>query len=254
MTDFYDQREDLYAANQARAMREQRDGLPGNALDTLAALCRGVREVSQIPSKAGLTVLIERGYAVQVVGGRDAWQSYGATPAGWEAYRNHSAAGKGEQHANDLRTPDAATAMLTLPVLSLPMEVKPQGVADQQHDPRAFAPSVAVMGADGMFRAAPAADCSLSMHCPRAHSLNAHDVPAPALYAAAPPTTALRARLYADGALVIDNPANPLVVRPIAHIDPLDSDPLTFTLHDAGNTEAFVRAAIAQSINKENGQ
>jgi hypothetical protein len=88
----YDQREDLYAAQQAQAKRAARDELPGNATDTLNALVRcGPLASGHIPSKAGLNYLLERKLAVQMRSGGGAEQSYMVTTAGrllHEARRN----------------------------------------------------------------------------------------------------------------------------------------------------------------------
>jgi hypothetical protein len=43
----------------------------------------------------------------------------------------------------------------------------------------------------------------------------------------------LRLRLFADGSLVVDNPARPLAVYPVAHTGPHEADPITLTLDAA---------------------
>ncbi|MFM0608723.1 hypothetical protein PQR05_29755 [Paraburkholderia sediminicola] len=57
----------------------------------------------------------------------------------------------------------------------------------------------------------------------------------------------LRARVYCDGALVVDNPANPLVVRPLAHVGANVDDPITieFEPSDSDDLRAVIAAIIA---------
>jgi hypothetical protein len=43
----------------------------------------------------------------------------------------------------------------------------------------------------------------------------------------------LRLRLFADGSLVVDNPARPLAVYPVAHVGAHEADPITLTLDGA---------------------
>jgi hypothetical protein len=53
----------------------------------------------------------------------------------------------------------------------------------------------------------------------------------------------LRVRLFADGAMVIDNPERPLAVYPVAHTGAHESDPVTMTLDSllAKNLSLFVK-------------
>jgi hypothetical protein len=51
----------------------------------------------------------------------------------------------------------------------------------------------------------------------------------------------LRARIYADGSMVIDNPERPLVVYPAAHVGAHALEPLTTTLEPAQSDEVLAR-------------
>jgi hypothetical protein len=76
-----------------------------------------------------------------------------------------------------------------------------------------------------------------------AHAVKVMDECFPGLKRASP--SPLRGRLYADGAFVIDNPATPLVVRPLRNGD-ADPQPITFNLNEPAAVDRFISAAIAQ--------